>query len=166
MAKGADKGKKRPKAKASAKAKAGVAKKAKAKRGLKSKGKTKRREPAPPPGLGTEVEGVLERLFAVIESRRSADPEVSNTARLFKRGTAKIAQKLGEEAVEAVIAAARKDRDGVVNESADVLYHLLVMWADAGVAPGDVLRELERREGISGIAEKKARLEALAAAEG
>ncbi len=102
-------------------------------------------------------EDIVYRLFAVIESRRGGDPEVSNTARLFARGSARIAQRMGEEAVELAIEAVREDRDGVIGESVDVLYHLLVLWADAGVTPDEVFRELERREGISGIAEKKVR---------
>ena len=100
---------------------------------------------------------ILERLYALIASRRGADPERSYTARLFAKGTAKIAQKFGEEAVEAVIAAAGHDHDATVAESADVLFHLLVLWADQGVTPPEVWAELRRREGTSGIDEKKAR---------
>ena len=99
----------------------------------------------------------LERLWRVIESRRGADPATSYTAKLFARGTAKIAQKLGEEAVEAVIEGVRGDRAALVGESADLLYHLLVLWAALGVSPEDVAGELARREGTSGIAEKKGR---------
>jgi phosphoribosyl-ATP pyrophosphohydrolase len=99
----------------------------------------------------------LERLWQVIESRRGADPESSYTAKLFARGKAKIAQKFGEEAVEAVIEGVKGDRAALVGESADVLYHLLVMWAATGVSPADVAAELARREGASGIAEKKSR---------
>jgi phosphoribosyl-ATP pyrophosphohydrolase len=101
--------------------------------------------------------GVLDRLAETIAARRGADPASSHTARLLARGPAKCAQKFGEEAVEAVIEAARGDADGLVRESADVLYHLLVMLASQGVALGDVLAELERREGVSGVAEKAAR---------
>jgi len=101
----------------------------------------------------------LERLWRVIESRRGADPASSYTAKLLARGKAKIAQKFGEEAIEAVIEGARGERAALVGESADVLYHLLVMWAATGVRPADVAAELERREGISGISEKKARKE-------
>ena len=99
----------------------------------------------------------LERLWRVIESRRGADPATSYTAKLFARGTAKIAQKFGEEAVEAVIEGVRGDRAALVGESADVLYHLFVLWAVTGVAPADIAAELARREGTSGVAEKKAR---------
>ena len=97
----------------------------------------------------------LERLWRVIESRRGADPDTSYTARLFGRGNAKIAQKLGEEAVEAVIEGVRGDRDALIGESADLFYHLLVLWAAVGVSPADIAAELRRREGTSGIAEKR-----------
>jgi phosphoribosyl-ATP pyrophosphohydrolase len=100
---------------------------------------------------------VLDRLSAVIRSRRGADPASSYTAKLFARGRPKIAQKLGEEAVETVIEALRDDPDAIAAESADLLYHLLVLWADAGVAPEAVWAVLEAREGVSGIAEKAAR---------
>jgi len=99
----------------------------------------------------------LERLWRVIESRRGADPDTSYTARLFARGNAKIAQKLGEEAVEAVIEGVRGDRAALVGESADLFYHLLVLWAAVGVSPAEVAGELARREATSGIAEKKGR---------
>jgi phosphoribosyl-ATP pyrophosphohydrolase len=105
----------------------------------------------------TERDHVLDRLYAAILDRRGADPAASYTAKLLARGTAKIAQKLGEETVEAVIEAVRGDRAGLVGESADLLYHLLVLWADAGIAPAEIWAELQRREGISGIAEKKSR---------
>ena len=108
--------------------------------------------PAPEaPGL------ILDRLYKVIESRRTADPETSHTAKLFQKGTRKIAQKVGEEAVEVVIEAVREKRDRLIGESADLMYHLLVMWADAKIRPGEVWEELAKREGISGIAEKRAR---------
>jgi len=99
----------------------------------------------------------LARLEAVIAERRAADPSTSYVAKLSARGTAKIAQKLGEEAVEAVIAAMADDREGLIGESADLLFHLLVLLADKGVALSDVAAELERREGVSGIVEKAAR---------
>ncbi len=100
---------------------------------------------------------ILARLFAIIESRKGADPSVSRTAHLFHRGIPKIAQKLGEEAVEAVIAAVEGKAGELVNESADVLYHLLVLWSAMGLKPEDVYAELARREGTSGIEEKRAR---------
>ena len=99
----------------------------------------------------------LDRLYKAILERRGADPETSYTARLFQRGRAKIAQKLGEEAVETVIEAMAGDREKLAEESADLLYHLLVLWADAGVKPRDVYDVLAAREGTSGIAEKASR---------
>jgi len=100
---------------------------------------------------------VLDRLFAVVESRRGADPAVSHSARLLSRGMPKVAQKFGEEAVECLIEAVTGNRAALVGESADVLYHLLVMWVAAGITPDVVWAELARREGVSGIAEKTAR---------
>jgi phosphoribosyl-ATP pyrophosphohydrolase len=100
---------------------------------------------------------VLERLYALIASRKGGDPETSYTARLFARGRAKMAQKLGEEAVEAVIEGMRGDPGKLADESADLLYHLLVLWADVGVTPADVWAKLAAREGTSGIDEKKSR---------
>ncbi|WP_395677803.1 phosphoribosyl-ATP diphosphatase [Inquilinus sp.] len=108
--------------------------------------------------MTTEIDArVLDRLAAVIRSRQGADPASSYTAKLFARGRPKIAQKLGEEAVETVIEALRDDPGAIASESADLLYHLLVLWADAGVAPETVWAVLEAREGTSGIAEKAAR---------
>jgi phosphoribosyl-ATP pyrophosphohydrolase len=104
-----------------------------------------------------ELGSALDRLWEIIQSRRGADPQTSYTARLFSRGRAKIAQKLGEEAVEAVIEGVGNNPAALVGESADVLYHLLVLWAAAGISPGDVAAELTRRESSSGIAEKRAR---------
>ena len=104
---------------------------------------------------------ILDRLFATIAARRGADPGASYTAKLFSEGRARIARKLGEEAVETVIAALTKDKgsdsSGLAGESADLLYHLLVLWADAGLAPAEVWAALEARIGVSGIAEKAAR---------
>jgi phosphoribosyl-ATP pyrophosphohydrolase len=100
---------------------------------------------------------VLDRLYKVIESRRGADPAVSNTARLFAKGTEKIAQKLGEEAVETVIEGVRGRKKDLALESADLLYHLLVLWADRSLKPDAVWAALAAREGISGVAAKKAR---------
>jgi phosphoribosyl-ATP pyrophosphohydrolase len=87
----------------------------------------------------------LDRLFQVIESRRGGDPAKSRTARLFHKGVAKIAQKVGEEAVETVIAALAEPRERLAAESADLLYHLLVLWAAKGLQPAEVWAELERR---------------------
>ena len=108
-----------------------------------------------------EGAGVLDRLHGVVASRRGADPTTSHSARLLARGTAKVAQKFGEEAVECLIEAVTGNRAALIAESADVLYHLLVMWVDAGVEPEEVWAELRRREGISGIAEKASRSAAL-----
>ena len=99
----------------------------------------------------------LDALYEVIESRRGADPKDSRTAKLFARGTAKIAQKVGEEAVETVIEAVRGDKKALVGESADLLYHLLVLWAAAGVAPKEVWAALAARRGIPGVAAEAAR---------
>lgn len=101
----------------------------------------------------------LERLEATIAQRRDADPDSSYVARLNARGLPKIAQKLGEEAVEAVIAAMADDRAGLVGEAADLLFHLLVLLDAKRIPLADVLAELDRREGTSGIAEKAARKE-------
>ena len=100
---------------------------------------------------------IIDRLAETIASRKGADPESSYTAKLFTKGRKKIAQKVGEEAVETVIAALAETPDKVVSESADLFYHLLVLWADVGVKPEQVWAELERREGTSGIAEKNSR---------
>lgn len=105
----------------------------------------------------SDIDGsILDRLFATIASRRGADPGVSYTAKLFSEGRARIAKKLGEEAVETVIAAVEDDGT-LAAESADLLYHLLVLWADAGVAPSEIWASLESRIGVSGIAEKASR---------
>ena len=101
---------------------------------------------------------VLDRLWETVESRRLAgDTANSHSARLLARGTAKVAQKLGEEAVECVIEATQRHREATILESADLLYHLMVVWVDAGIRPEEVWSELRRREGISGIVEKASR---------
>lgn len=100
---------------------------------------------------------IIARLFATIESRRGGDPETSYVAKRLAQGTHKIAQKLGEEAVECALAAVDGGPDKVTSESADLLFHLLLLWASVGVSPEDVFAELARREGMSGIAEKNAR---------
>ena len=100
---------------------------------------------------------VLERLFLVIEGRKGGDPAASYTAKLLAEGKQKTAKKLGEEATETVIAATAGTPREVARESADLLYHLLVLWAATGVKPADVWTELARREGTSGLAEKAAR---------
>jgi phosphoribosyl-ATP pyrophosphohydrolase len=103
---------------------------------------------------------VLDRLWSVVMSRREADTTISHSARLLSRGPAKVAQKFGEEAVECLIEAVRGDHDAVIAESADVLYHLVVVWVSTGVAPEEVWAELMRREGVSGIVEKASRAQA------
>jgi phosphoribosyl-ATP pyrophosphohydrolase len=100
---------------------------------------------------------ILERLFSVIEGRKGGDPASSYTAKLLADGKPKIAKKLGEEATETIIAATAGTPAEVARESADLLYHLLVLWAAAGVKPAEVWAELARREGTSGLAEKAAR---------
>ena len=99
----------------------------------------------------------LDRLAATVQARKGADPESSWTAKLLSKGPEKCAEKFGEEAVEAIIEAVKGDRDKLTAEAADVLYHLLVMLAARDVTLDQVLAELERREGISGLAEKAAR---------
>ncbi|RME63417.1 MAG: phosphoribosyl-ATP diphosphatase [Alphaproteobacteria bacterium] len=105
----------------------------------------------------SDAAAVLARLYALILSRLDADPEQSYVARLYARGRVKIAQKLGEEAVETALAAAAGTREEIIDESADLLFHLLVLWADAGIAPKDVYARLAMREGVSGLSEKAAR---------
>lgn len=100
------------------------------------------------------ADDTLERLYKLVLERRKADPDKSYIARRLQQGTAKIAQKVGEEAVETVIAAMRKDKKELIGESADLLFHWLMLLADAGVPPADVMAELKRREGISGLDEK------------
>lgn len=100
---------------------------------------------------------MFERLISIIQSRRDGDPATSYVASLFAQGVPKIAQKLGEEAVETAIAAVQHQREGTIKESADLLFHLLVLWEALGIAPQDVMQELARREGISGIEEKATR---------
>lgn len=97
---------------------------------------------------------VLERLYEVVLERRKADPDKSYIAKRLQQGTAKIAQKVGEEAVETVIAAIERDQKEVINESADLLFHWLMLLADADITPKQVMNELERREGMSGLDEK------------
>jgi phosphoribosyl-ATP pyrophosphohydrolase len=107
---------------------------------------------------GDRLDGrIVEKLFDVIESRRGSDVATSYTARLLAKGRAKIAKKTGEEAVEVVVAALAEGRQEVAAESADLLYHLLVLWASVGVKPRDVWMQLAKREGVSGLAEKAAR---------
>jgi len=121
------------------------------KKKAKKKALKKRKE------TGSANQHLLDRLYVVIDGRKGADPNTSYTARLFSRGRHQIAKKLGEEAVEALIEGIRGDRPKLVGESADLLYHLLALWASVGVKPRAVWAELARREGLSGIAEKASR---------
>ena len=99
----------------------------------------------------------LDKLFATIASRKGADPSQSYTAQLLAAGVEKCAKKFGEEATEAVIAAIQKDKTELAKESADVLYHLAVLWAASGLTPDDVYAVLKAREGTSGLDEKASR---------
>ncbi len=103
------------------------------------------------------TEHLVDRLFATIQSRKGGDPDKSYVARMYGRGLNKIAEKMGEEAIETIVAAVAKDKAETVLESADLLFHLMVLWAAKGIEPGDVFDELARREGLSGIEEKKGR---------
>jgi len=101
--------------------------------------------------------GVLDGLFRVIDGRHGKSPKTSYTAKLLADGRGAIARKLGEEATETIVAALDETEEDVVKESADLLYHLLVLWSEMGIRPDDVWAELQRREGMSGIAEKESR---------
>ncbi len=104
-----------------------------------------------------ETAAALDRLFAVVEARKSADPGSSYTAQLLAGGTKAITAKITEEAAETVAAALGEGPEALTRESADLLYHLCVLWADGGIRPEDVWAELARREGMSGLAEKASR---------
>ena len=132
------------------------------------KKKNEAKKPAPssrgaaiPPPLQAPDARVLDRLWGTVLSRADANPNESHSARLLSRGTEKVAQKFGEEAIECVIEAVARHRTALIGESADVLYHLMVLWVDAGLRPEEVWAELSRREGMSGIAEKAARKQSL-----
>jgi phosphoribosyl-ATP pyrophosphohydrolase len=101
---------------------------------------------------------ILERLADVIESRKGGDPDASYVSRLLARGEDAVLKKIGEEATEVVIAAKEGDQLGIVRETADLWFHCIVMLAHYGLRPADVLMELRRREGISGIDEKASRV--------
>jgi len=100
---------------------------------------------------------IINDLFAVIKSRKDADPESSYVASLYAKGTAKIAQKVGEEAVETAIEAIQGDKEKLASESADLLFHLMVLWADQRLEPDDVMQVLKSRIGTSGHDEKASR---------
>jgi phosphoribosyl-ATP pyrophosphohydrolase len=99
----------------------------------------------------------LDKLFATIAARKGADPAQSYTAKLLAAGVKKCAKKFGEEAVETVIAAIQRDKTELAKESADVLYHLAVLWAASGITPQDVYAVLKSREAMSGLDEKASR---------
>ncbi len=99
----------------------------------------------------------LDELFATIQSRKSASPDTSWTAKLLSKGPEKCAEKFGEEAIEAIIEAAKGDTSRLTSEAADVLYHLLVMLVSSGVEWTDVMDELDKRQNQSGLEEKRAR---------
>lgn len=100
---------------------------------------------------------IIEELYETIASRRGGDPKSSYTAQLFSKGRATIAKKMGEEAIETIIASTMENPERIASESADLLYHLLVLWADCAIKPEDVWAELARRQGVSGIDEKNSR---------
>jgi phosphoribosyl-ATP pyrophosphohydrolase len=101
----------------------------------------------------------LDELVALIDARKGADPKTSHVAKMLKKGPAKIAKKVGEEAVEVAIASTQHDSTQIIYESADLLFHLMLLWRAHGIEPEIVMAELKRREGTSGIEEKANRLE-------
>ncbi len=105
----------------------------------------------------TDSNQTLERLAAVVEARKGGDPEASYVAKLHHKGLDAILKKVGEEATEAVIAAKGGDREQVIYETADLWFHSLIMLSARGITPGEVLAELERRFGCSGLEEKASR---------
>lgn len=109
--------------------------------------------------LAPNLATALAQLFATIDARKGADPETSYTAKLLAKGPARIAKKLGEEGVEAALAGALENPEDLAEESADLLYHLAVLWVSVGVMPQDVAAILNARHGVSGLDEKAARPE-------
>ena len=107
--------------------------------------------------MKTGLAGTLERIAAIIEERRNSDPQKSYVARLLSEGEDAVLKKIGEEATETVLAAKGGDRLHLVRETADLWFHCMILLARHGLGPGDVLAELHRREGISGLDEKAAR---------
>lgn len=96
----------------------------------------------------------VQKLYAAVLSARARDPALSRTAKLIREGVPKMAKKLGEEAVEVGIEAVQNNRPAVVRESADLIYNLVVLWSELGITPGEIWREMDRREELYGIAEK------------
>ncbi|HEY4546928.1 MAG TPA: phosphoribosyl-ATP diphosphatase [Pedomonas sp.] len=105
----------------------------------------------------TTTPDFLAELYATAMARKGASPDSSYVAKLYAKGRAKIAQKVGEEGLETALAAVGGSRDEVISESADLLFHLAVLWADCDISPEDVAAELERRKGTSGLVEKASR---------
>ena len=105
----------------------------------------------------SEERDIIDRVFDVVASRKGGDPAASYVASLYAKGVKKISEKVGEEAVETIIAANAEGRDEVIAESADLLFHLMVLWAELGLTPDDIRAELARREGMSGHEEKASR---------
>jgi len=105
----------------------------------------------------TNTAHFLDELYETIESRKGTDPSESYTASIFDKGIGEMTRKIGEEATEVIIAALRETPQHVISESADLLYHLLILWAEQGIRPEDVMDELESRTGRSGIEEKESR---------
>ena len=105
----------------------------------------------------TQTAELLSRLSATIEQRRHADPGDSYVAQLAAEGTSAIAKKVGEEAVETILAAASDEHDAIIRESADLMFHLMVLWSHCGIGFADIAAELARREGVSGLEEKRGR---------
>jgi phosphoribosyl-ATP pyrophosphohydrolase len=103
------------------------------------------------------MQDVLTRLAALLEARKAADPTASYVAKLYSKGVDAILKKVGEEAAETIIAAKNGNKDEIIYETADLWFHTMIMLANAGLKPEDVLNELARREGLSGLVEKASR---------
>lgn len=108
-------------------------------------------------GKSGDIAGILETLYGLVQARHGASTESSYTSRLLQMGAPAIAKKLGEEAVETVIEAVRDDKDSLVAESTDLLYHLVVLWHACGVTPAQIEAEIQKRKGKSGLQEKAER---------
>jgi len=100
---------------------------------------------------------IINDLFETIQSRKDTDPKASYVASLFDKGTSKVAEKVGEEAVETIIEAIKGDKEKLTAESADLLFHLMILWSDQGLTPDDIFEVLKSRQGTSGIEEKASR---------
>ena len=100
---------------------------------------------------------IIEKLFATIESRKGQDASTSYVASLFEKGTNKIAEKVSEETTETIIEAVQGNKEKLTEESADLLFHLMILWSDAELTPNDIFKILKKREGISGHDEKASR---------